>query len=114
MISRVQVGHQIVGHDAQVLAQLEEHPAIAPEHAHLGVGRDDRKQLARDQLDQRGLARAVRPEDRDVLPCRNREREPIEDTRLVTVDRQVAKLQQHLHAVSFLNLCLPRFHAGSS
>src|SRR5262249_40847565 len=88
--------HQVVGYDADVLAKLAEHPAIASQQADGGIRGHHRVKLAGDELDDRGLPRAVRAQDCYVLSVRNREGEPIENSGLAAVDRQVDELEQRI------------------
>ena len=78
VISRVQRAHQFVRNDSQQRAQLEDVPGIAPQDGERRIGLRQRIAFARDGLDQRRFAAAVRPQDRDVLPGPNAERDVVE------------------------------------
>ena len=69
--------HPVVGDDAEVMAQVEEAPRVAPQDAQRpGLGLQDGVEVARDQLDQGGFAAAVGTQDGDVLALRDREVTP--------------------------------------
>lgn len=59
---------QIGANHAEVLAQLRQIPAIAPEDAHMHAGLDDGVDLAGDGENKRGFAAAIGTEDGDVFP----------------------------------------------
>src|ERR1035437_6152883 len=71
--------HPVVGHDAEVMPQVEQAPLVAPQDAQRpGFGLQDRVQVARDQLDQRRFAAPVGPQNRDMLALRDRERDTVQ------------------------------------
>ena len=71
-------GEQVGSDDPEPLAQLEDVPPVAAEDAHRAACAGERIALARDRLDQRRLAAAVRAEDADVLAGVDREGDVVE------------------------------------
>src|SRR5690606_27637255 len=80
---------QIVRHDAEARAQLPHVPALLAEEEQAAPLLLDRIDLAREQLEQRRLAGAVRTEDRGVAAARDRERQAVEDARVAAVSGDV-------------------------
>ena len=78
VISRVQRAHQFVRNDSEQRAQLEDVPGFAPQNRQRRIGPRQRITLARDGLDQRRFAAAVRPQDRHVLARADAERNIVE------------------------------------
>ena len=71
--------HPVVGDDAQVMAQIEQMPAVAPQNAQRpGIALHARVQFARDDFDQRGFARAVGAENDGMLALRDGECDTVE------------------------------------
>src|SRR6267378_1350510 len=100
------VGHQIVRYDAEHGAQLEDVPSVAPQNRHRGFFPDDRIALARNGFDERGLAAAVRAQDRDVFARFNAQAEVIECDVVASNDAHVFQVHQsRSHEVRFS----PRF-----
>src|SRR5882762_5310032 len=96
------VGHQIVRYDAEHGAQLEDVPSVAPQNRHRGFFPDDRIALARNGFDERGLAAAVRAQDRDVFARFDAQAEVIECDVVASNDAHVFQVYQgRSHEVRF-------------
>src|SRR5467141_284951 len=96
------VGHQIVRYDAENGAQFEDVPSVAPQNRHRGFFPDDRIALARYGFDERGLAAAVRAQDRDVFARFAAQAEVIECDVVASNDADVFQVHQsRSHEVRF-------------
>jgi len=78
-----------------MIAQVEEVPAVAAHNAERpGLGFEPRIEIARDELNEGGFARAVGAEDGYVLALRDGERDAIEHDASAAFDGDVLKVDQ--------------------
>jgi hypothetical protein len=100
--------HQVVGDDSHVLAQFEDVPAFAAEQSHPRIFPSNGIAFARNRLDQRRLAAAVRPKNRDVLVGSDAQAEVVKRDLLPAHHAQVMKVQQQrfLDCHAHRNTCI--------
>lgn len=65
--------HQIVADDTQMRAQVENIPVLLAQNSQAGLATDERITFARNRLDERRFAAAVRTKNRDMLSSLNRQ-----------------------------------------
>src|SRR4029077_13432594 len=95
--------HKIVRDNAQQRAQLENIPAFLSQNRHRGTILGHGITLARDRLNQSGLATAIRPQNRHTLVAADAKAKIRENDFLSPHDCDVLQIQQcmlgHLHRV---------------
>ena len=95
---------EVRGNDTQQVTQLKDVPAVPAEDFRRRTGRRQGVALASYRFDKRGLTTAIGPQDADLLPAINLQREIVQRSHrfLGTVrrpakDRNVAKVEEWWH-----------------